>query len=48
MTMSVMVLERGVPADSAARDVMPGGIAASALMHLGMALTRRRREQSGR
>src|SRR5580698_4662574 len=36
MTMSVMVLERGVPVDSEARDVMPGGIAASALMHLGI------------
>jgi hypothetical protein len=34
MTMSVMVLERGVPVDSEARDVMPGGIAASAVMHL--------------
>jgi hypothetical protein len=38
MTMSVMVLERGVPMDSEARDVMPGGIAASAVMHLGIFL----------
>ncbi len=31
-----MVLERGVPVDSETRDVMPGGIAASAVMHLGI------------
>jgi len=31
-----MVLERGVPVDAETRDVMPGGIAASALMHLGI------------
>ena len=36
MTMSVMVLERGEPMDSESRDVMPGGIAASAVMHLGI------------
>jgi hypothetical protein len=36
MTMSVMVLERGVSVDSEARDVMPGGIAASAIMHAGI------------
>jgi hypothetical protein len=32
--MSVLVLERGDPIDSEARDVMPGGIVASAIMHL--------------
>lgn len=32
--MSVMALERDVPAESATRDVMPGGIAASAVMHV--------------
>jgi len=32
--MSVMVLERGVPAEPESRDVMPGGIAASAVMHV--------------
>src|ERR1700685_2771438 len=36
MTMSVMVLERGDPVDSETRDVMPGGIALSAAMHLGI------------
>jgi hypothetical protein len=32
--MSVMVLERGVTVDSETRDVMPGGIAVSAVMHV--------------
>jgi len=36
MTMSVMVLERGVPDDAETRDVMPGSIAASAIMHVGI------------
>jgi hypothetical protein len=36
--MSVMVLERGVPMDAETREVMPGGIAASAAMHLGILL----------
>jgi hypothetical protein len=34
--MSVLVLERGVPVDSEARDAMPGGIVASGLMHAGI------------
>src|SRR5882672_10193709 len=34
--MSVMALERGVPVGSEPRDVMPGGIVASAVMHLGI------------
>jgi hypothetical protein len=34
--MSVMVLERGIPVDTEARDVMPGGIAVSALLHVGI------------
>jgi hypothetical protein len=38
MTMSVMVLERGVPVDSETRDVMQGGIVASAVMHIGIFL----------
>ena len=36
--MSVMVLERGVPDDPETRDVMPGGIAASAVMHVAVLL----------
>jgi hypothetical protein len=32
--MSVMVLERGVTVDTETRDVMPGGIAVSAVMHV--------------
>src|SRR5579862_8081091 len=36
--MSVMALERGIPVDSETRDVMPGGIAASAVMHVGIFL----------
>ncbi|HTQ34322.1 MAG TPA: hypothetical protein VMI30_09140 [Stellaceae bacterium] len=34
--MSVLVLEHDVPIDSEARDVGPGGIAASAVMHAGI------------
>ena len=34
--MSVMVLERGLAAEPATREVMPGGIAASAVMHVGI------------
>jgi len=34
--MSVMVLERGVTVDTETREVMPGGIAASAVMHVGI------------
>ncbi|HVH78664.1 MAG TPA: hypothetical protein VM782_04690, partial [Stellaceae bacterium] len=34
--MSVLVLERDDPVDSETRDVLPGGIAASAIMHLGI------------
>jgi hypothetical protein len=34
--MSVIVLERGVTIDSENRDAMPGGIAASAVMHIGI------------
>jgi hypothetical protein len=34
--MSVLVLERDVPAEVETRDVMPGGIAVSALMHVGI------------
>src|SRR5271155_3321250 len=34
--MSVMVLERGITVDAETRDVMPGGIAVSALMHVGI------------
>ena len=36
MAMSVLVLERGDQVGSEARDVMPSGIAASAVMHLGI------------
>src|SRR5580658_6039379 len=34
--MSVMVLERALTLDSETRDAMPGGIAMSAAMHLGI------------
>jgi outer membrane biosynthesis protein TonB len=34
--MSVLVLEPGVPIDSETRDAMPGGIVASAVMHIGI------------
>jgi hypothetical protein len=34
--MSVLVLERGVPIESATRDVMPSGIVASGVMHAGI------------
>src|SRR5260370_18072335 len=34
--MSVMAVERGVPFDTETREMMPGGIAASAVMHLGI------------
>src|SRR5580658_10015289 len=36
--MSVMVLERALTLDSETRDAMPGGIAMSAAMHLGIAV----------